>query len=285
MIQKFISKLSDKEKKIFYATVVVVLLSFLDRLFLGPVTAKLKSIDEDIKYKETSIKRDSRFLAYKDRILNEKKILQHFYNQKHQTEEEIIAAFLRRIEALASQANINLIKVNPSEGEQKKGYRGYSASLECNGKLKDVVTFMHLVDTSDELIRITVVNMTAKKSSSDEITSVMSISKIIVEEDPGDQAKKDEPAEKIQEAKSSPNRKSSGLKDQTASQEKLIQVDSANQVHEKSQDMNKESADVPKQTPSPKAEVPDKKADVPEKFSPDLSVPVETQTELPEDKE
>lgn len=181
MIQKFISKLSGKEKKILYATIGVVLMAFMDRLFLGPVTARLSVLDEEIKTQENSIKRDLRFLSYKDRIIKERKLLNKYYVKKMQSEEEIIAAFLKRIEMLASDSKITLVKVTPTESEQKKGSIEYYASLECTGKLKDVVTFMHLIDSSPELLKIIKFSISAKKASPDEVLSSMTVSKIIIE--------------------------------------------------------------------------------------------------------
>ena len=71
MIQKFISNLSGKEKKILYVTIVFVFLAFFDRLFMGPVLEKLSNIDDEISLQEESIVRDLRFLNYKDRIIKE----------------------------------------------------------------------------------------------------------------------------------------------------------------------------------------------------------------------
>ena len=190
MIQKFISKLSEKEKKIFYLTVVVVLLALLDRLFLGPVLSRLKSLDEEIRYQENSIRRDLRFLSYKDRILAEKEALKSFYARKKLTQEETIAVFLKKIEMLASDAKITLIKVTPLEREQKKGYLEYYASLDSIGKLKDIATFIHLVDSSKDLLKVIKMNINAKKASSEDINASITIAKIIVDPPASDQ---DEP--------------------------------------------------------------------------------------------
>ena len=182
MIQKFIEKFSDKEKNLFYLTIVVLLVLLVDRIFLGPILSSIKELDENIKYQENSIKRDLRFLSYKDHIISERKILKKYYNRKPQTEEEIIAGFLKRIEVLASSAKVNVIKLTPpGEAEQKKGYKEYVADLECSGKIKDVISFMHAVDSSDELLRIIRLSMNAKKASSEDILSSMAISKMIID--------------------------------------------------------------------------------------------------------
>jgi len=180
MIQDFYSKLSDTGKKIFYVAVVCVFLAFVDRLFLGPVLSKLHSLDETIVRQENSIQRDLRFLAYKQRILEENKRVTPYYLSGSRTEEEIIAGFLKRLEILATEANINLIKVTPSEGEPKKGYIEYLAGLECNGKLEQVVRFMYLVDSSDELMKVEKLALSPRRGSTDEVDGTMTISKIIV---------------------------------------------------------------------------------------------------------
>ena len=131
MIQNFISKLSPKEKKIFYIAIIFVVIAFLDRLFLGPVMSRLHSIDSEIEQQKNAIKSDLRFLSYKDRILKENEDFGIYYTKKAQTEEEIIAAFLKKIEMFASESKVNLIKVSPSEAKQKKGYMEYYADLEC----------------------------------------------------------------------------------------------------------------------------------------------------------
>ena len=181
MIQKFIAKLSPKEKKILAVAVIIFLMAFLDRVFFGPAIDNLKSLEEDIQDKETSLKRYLRFLAYKDQISKEKDMLKKYYTKKQLTPGEIKEAFLNKIEMLANESKISSIRVTPTEGEKKKGYVEYAANLECLGKLKDILTFMHAIDSSEELMKIIKFSMNAKKASSDEVSVSMSVSKIIVD--------------------------------------------------------------------------------------------------------
>jgi len=181
LIQDFYNKLSEHEKKIFYITVIAVLFAFVDRLFLDPVLTKLRTLDEAIVKQENSIKRDLRFLSYKDRILKEKNTLSIYYTTEYFTEEEIIAGFLKRIEILATNANVNLIKVTPSEGKQKKGHIEYSAMLECSGTLEQTIRFMHLMDTSPELIKIMKFTIVPGKGDEGLMKSNMTVARIMVE--------------------------------------------------------------------------------------------------------
>ena len=181
MIQKFISKFSQNEKKILVLTGTILLMVFLDRFFFGPALENLKSIKEDIHDKENSLKRYLRFLSYKDQISKERDMLEKYYAQKQLNPGEIKEVFLKKIEKLAHEANISSIRVTPSEGENKKDYTEYLANLECLGKFKDILTFMHAIDSSEELMKIVKFSMNAKKAGSDELTVAMTVSKIIVE--------------------------------------------------------------------------------------------------------
>lgn len=180
MIQEFYSRLSDKEKKVFCAAAAVLLLALMDRLFLSPVLSRLSTLDQAISGEEQNIKRDLRLLAYQERILEEDKASRRFYLKEPKTEEEIIAAFLKRIEILATEAGVNLARVTPADNRPQKGYIKYSANLECSGTLAQVVSFIHLIDTADELLRVERISLSPRRGNSEEITGTMTVAKIVI---------------------------------------------------------------------------------------------------------
>ncbi len=182
MLQNFISKLSPKEKKIFYMAVFFVLAAFLDRLFLGPAMTRLKSLDEEIEHERNIIKSDLRFLSFKNRILKENNAFSAYYAAKAQSDEEIIASFLKNIEMFASQAKVNLVKVNPSGSKQKKDYMEYYTNLECEGRLEDVAKFIYSVNTSSGLLKIIKLSINHKKAGLEYVNAAMTITKIIIDD-------------------------------------------------------------------------------------------------------
>ena len=182
MLQNFFSRLSPQEKRIFYATVILVVVALFDRLFLGPATARLRSLDDEIKDEESVIKSNLRFLSFKEKILKENAAFKPYFLTKAKTEEEIIATFLKKVEILASEAKVNLIRVNPSDSRQKKGFMEYYANLDCEGALEDVVKFMYAVDTSLDLLKIVKLSMNPKRAGSEEINATMTIVKVIVDD-------------------------------------------------------------------------------------------------------
>lgn len=183
-INKFIAGLNENQKKLLVIAVVIVIAALFDRLLISPTMSRLSSIEEDIAKEETSIKQDLRFLGYKERIVQESNEIAPFLTKNMTTDEEMIAAFLKKIENLASQSKVNLIKINPAPSEQGAEYWKYQADLECTGDLADVISFMHLVNSDPDLMKVDKFNFSAKKSDTDEIKATMTIEKIAVTDKP-----------------------------------------------------------------------------------------------------
>lgn len=179
-ISQFVSKLSERDKKLLMAALILMIVAMFDRLFISPTMSRLASLDDEIVKEEDLIKRDLHFLSYKNKILKESKAVSSYFTDKVVTDDEVIAAFLKKIEIIATKANVILAKVTPSAGLQEKNNLKYSADVECSGKFTDVVTFMHLLNSSDELTKVIKYNLVSKKADSDEIKAAMTISKIIV---------------------------------------------------------------------------------------------------------
>jgi hypothetical protein len=180
---QFISSLSDTGKKLLVVALIILVVALFDRLLIGPTVARMAAIDQDIVAEESSIKQDIELLSRKEKILKESKALEPYITKQIPTEEEIIAAFLKKLEVLAGKANVTIIKVTPQVGVQDKNYIKYQADLECAGVLADVISFMHLLNSSTDLTKVIKFNISAKKADTDEVKAVMSVIKAIVSKD------------------------------------------------------------------------------------------------------
>jgi hypothetical protein len=183
VITQFISSLSDTGKKLLVVALIILVVALFDRLLIGPTVARMAAIDQDIVAEESSIKQDIELLSRKEKILKESKALEPYITKQIPTEEEIIAAFLKKLEVLAGKANVTIIKVTPQVGVQDKNYIKYQADLECAGVLADVISFMHLLNSSTDLTKVIKFNISAKKADTDEVKAVMSVIKAIVSKD------------------------------------------------------------------------------------------------------
>ena len=179
-INKFIAGLNDNQKKLLVIAVVIVIAALFDRLLIGPTMSRLSAIEEDITKEEVTIKQDLRFLGYKDRIAKESNEIDPYLTKNVLTDDEMIAAFLNKIQNLASQTKVTLVKINPASGEQDAQYWKYQADLECSGQLQDVISFMHAVNSDMDLMKVDKFSFSGKKSDTDEIKATMTIEKIVV---------------------------------------------------------------------------------------------------------
>jgi len=134
-ITKFIAGLNDNQKKLLVIALVIVVAALFDRLLISPYMSRLTSIDEDIKKEEAVIKQDVRFLGYKDRISQEAEEVDPYLTKTVSTDEEMIAAFLKKLESLANQSKVTLIKVSPAAGQQTAEFWKYQADLLFNYSL------------------------------------------------------------------------------------------------------------------------------------------------------
>jgi len=183
LLQKFIAKLSHKERSIFYVAIFFVSFALIDRLFLGPVLDKLHIIDEDISQQEISIFRDFRFLSYKDRIIEESEAFNKYFMKEQKDADVINAEFLQIIEKIATESKINLVKSNPSEVRKKKNYIEYFANLDCTGDLNDIIIFMHKINSTEELLKIVRFNMNPRRGTANDVNISMTIVKMIIHPD------------------------------------------------------------------------------------------------------
>lgn len=180
MLNKFVSGLNEKERKIFYITAIVVCLAMLDRLFLNPVMGHLKVLDKKIEEEKMAIMRDRRILSYETKIKNDSEVFNKYFSASVPDDDVVNNEFFRLIERLASQSNVSLIKSNPSHIDKDDQLNEYFASVDANGKLEDVMSFMHTVNTTEDLLKVTEFNMTPQRGQENTVKVSMTIVKVIV---------------------------------------------------------------------------------------------------------
>lgn len=181
MLLKFVSNMNEKERRIFYIAAALVTLALLDRLFLGPILNHLESLDEQIEQQKISIERDRRILAYKDKIERETEAFSEYFTQRVPDDDVVNAEFLSNIEKMATRSEVNLVKSNPSHLEKSDQVNRYFASVDCEGAFEDVLSFMHTVNSSENLLRVVEFNMTPRRGGeAGEVKASMSIVKLVV---------------------------------------------------------------------------------------------------------
>ncbi len=184
MFNKFISGLGPKERKIFAFAAIVVLAVLFDRLLVAPSMSRLRVIDASIAEQEKNIKQNLTFLSRRDSIIKEAAVYKDFYTKSVQTEEAVIADFLKKVENLATKSEITLVKVFPDGQDVQKEYLKYFVTLDCSGKLENIANFMYAVNSSPELLKVEKMNLLTNPRDVEKIQATITISKMIMGVDP-----------------------------------------------------------------------------------------------------
>lgn len=179
-INKIYNDLSDIGKIIFNCAVLLVLMAIVDRTFFGPLLDDQKKVEEDIKQQEIIIKRDLKFLTYQDRIIKEKEIYDKYLLEENRAEGEIKSEFLQSIQKVASKTNVDLLKSNPENIVKEDDYTMYYARVDCSGELKDIISFIHMINSTDNLLKVVQFSLTPKRGTSNQVNLSVNISRMVM---------------------------------------------------------------------------------------------------------
>ena len=175
----FVARLSKREKIIFYAAVSFVSLTLLDRLIISPIYSKIKSLNEEIQERESSIKKNLNILDQKDRISSEITKYTTFLSSTESDEEEM-TSLLKEIEGLANKSSVYLVDMKPAGLKSAGSSKKYLISLNCEAQMEQLTDFMYNIENSIKLLTIEKYQIAPKSKESSVVRCSMSIAKIVM---------------------------------------------------------------------------------------------------------
>lgn len=178
-LYNFVAHLSKREKIIFYAAISFVSLTLLDRLIISPIYSKIKSLNEEVKEKESSIKKSLHILAQKERISSEIARYTSFLTSA-KSEEEETTYLLKEIEGLANKAGVYLVDMKPGGLKDMGSSKKYLINLNCEAQMEQLFDFMYNIENSNKLLTIEKYQIGPKSKESSIARCSMSIAKIIM---------------------------------------------------------------------------------------------------------
>jgi len=182
-LNNFLTKLPSGQKKIFYGVVIAIIGLLFYFLYVKPITKKIAETDIKIQSQEKQIREDIGYLANKEQINNQIKNYSKYFPKVMSSKDDIESGIYKALEQLSSQSNLNLEKSQLGETVDEDSYVKYHASLVCSGKLSDTISFMHLLNSSDDLFKITGFTMSPKRGAENEVTTSITLEKLIVKPD------------------------------------------------------------------------------------------------------
>ncbi len=177
---KLFSQLQGSGRILLIVAVCFVGLAVMDRLMIGPYTSQMKYMEAESKAQKESLKRSKRIVSFQSKILTEYSNYKSFLDTGVKSQEEIISALLKKIETIAAQQSVTVTNVRPGDIEEKPNFKVYKTSIDCEGKLGDVLSFIHLLEQSDYLFQVERYTMTPKSKGSEIIKCAFDIVRILI---------------------------------------------------------------------------------------------------------
>lgn len=188
MFNQFVSKLNPKQQVLFFIVVILVTIVLFERLLVAPSLSRVKQLDESIEKQEEVIRENLAFLQNKKDVEKEIDVFKEFYTKDTRVEEEVIAEFLKQLEFLGIQSNVQLSKITPAGQEYQKEYLKYFLTVDCSGTLEKITNFIYTINNSKDLLKVEKMSLASSRSG-DEVKTNLTISKMIIGADPSTNAK------------------------------------------------------------------------------------------------
>ena len=179
-VGEIFSKLNPQSRILFIAAAVFVALALMDRLMIGPFTSQMKYMEEESKAQKENIKRSKRVISFREGILEEYSKYSTYLDTGEMTQEEIIAALLKKIETLAGQQSVTVTNVRPGDVADTSNFRIYKTNIDCEGKLVNILSFVNLMEQSDYLFQVERYTMSPKSKGSEITKCTFDIARILI---------------------------------------------------------------------------------------------------------
>ncbi len=181
MLQNITKNYADsKHKWLFIIALIFFVLAVVNLFLLNPALSSLAELDEQTHMQEALIKNDKNILRYKKSILEESNAYTKFHSVGNQEEDVINTDFLGILEELAEASDVRLVKRNIVDPMTTKNFVEHYANLDCVGKFEDVINYIYKIDEQEELLRVSMLNLSPKRGSDGEVNASMTVVKMII---------------------------------------------------------------------------------------------------------
>ena len=179
ILSTFFSRLSKRERLVLYGAIFFISVALLDRLMLGPILSKVKSLNKEIQSQEALSKKSLHILAQKDRIIKEVNRYASYVAHAQSQEEEIIF-LLKEIEKMANKSSVYVIDIKSTGLVEEGILKKYLVKLNCEAQMEQLTKFFYDVENSNKLLKIEKYDIRPKTEGSSVLRCTASISKAVL---------------------------------------------------------------------------------------------------------
>lgn len=174
-----LSRLSRREKYIFYIALAGILVVFFDRIVVQQVINKLNTLNREIRIHEKRLQRSLYILSREDLITLEHRRYTKDLKQIYSDEEEK-SKLLSQIEKLARKSAVFLVDIKPGVVERVGPYKRYKVNIEVESEIAFLADFIYQLERSPRLLRVADFRLVPKKKRSPILKARLTITELLI---------------------------------------------------------------------------------------------------------
>ena len=176
----FLTKLTPRERVIASVTGMLLFLMFGYHGVWRPMTAHFSELNDEIFVMQMKLRKAHVFLKQRDAISEEAKKYPNLAQMDARKDEEEIASLLNFIENEARSAQVNLSDVKPQQVNQDRTAKRYVVELTAESGIKELITFIHRLQYSPQMLRIEKVDSAPKDEKSGTLRTSLIVNRVVV---------------------------------------------------------------------------------------------------------
>ncbi len=177
--KQFFSKLSKRERVIFYATGLILFLGIMDRLVYEPVVNLFNELDQEILMQENRLRKNLKYLAIRESVQNRYSA----YAANAVTsgfDEEEVASLLNEIEGMARNSGLALVNMKPKPIVATDLGKFYPVEVEVETNMIQLMKFIHGLHSSKFILGVKKFNLVPKGKKSKQVKGYLLIHKTVI---------------------------------------------------------------------------------------------------------
>jgi len=177
--KQFFSKLSKRERKILYASVIIIVLGSMDRLVYQPILSLFNEVEQEILSQENQLRKNMRFLAAREAISNRYSVYAAYAVTTGSDEEEV-AGLLNEVEGVARKSGLALLNMKPKPAFTTEFGKQYPVEVEVETQMKELIKFIHALQSSKYILRVQKLRLVPKGKSKAEVKGYLLINRTVI---------------------------------------------------------------------------------------------------------
>ena len=176
------SRMSKKEKTIFYCACAFIAVAVSDRAIVGPIVSRTRELDRAIIDKQAAINRDLKIIS-QEKNIEMRKTEYKAYSVAETTPEEDTSSLLKEVDSLAAKSSVSLADIKPQDPRIEKGFKKYLVNYSCEATFDKLMELLYNIENSKKVLKVEKFTLSLKSKQDTVLKCSLTVSKVVLSED------------------------------------------------------------------------------------------------------